>query len=59
MPGLKKLKAESLAPGWRGLSAGFAACLTAVTLAAGTARAEPANAIPQFASASFGWQSND
>src|SRR5271169_3219451 len=33
-------------------------CLTAVTLAAGAARAESANAIPQFASADFGWQSN-
>jgi hypothetical protein len=43
-----------------GLSAGgFAVCLTAATLAAGTARAEPANAIPNFASANFGWQSND
>ena len=42
-----------------GLSAGaFAVCLTAVTLADGAARAELANAIPQFASPDFGWQSN-
>src|SRR5499425_1448427 len=42
-----------------GLSAsGFAVCLIAVTLAAAAARAESANAIPQFASANFGWQSN-
>jgi hypothetical protein len=42
-----------------GLSAGaFAVCLTAVTLADGAARAESANAIPQFASPDFGWQSN-
>ena len=52
-------KDESLAPRGIGLSAGgFAVCLTAVTLAAGTARTEPSNAIPQFASANFGWQSN-
>jgi hypothetical protein len=39
---------------------GFAVCLTAAMLAAGagTARAESASAIPQFASANFGWQSN-
>ena len=42
-----------------GLSAGsFAACLTAVMLVAGTMRAHSASAIPQFASADFGWQSN-
>jgi hypothetical protein len=40
-----------------GLSAG-AFCLTAVMLAAGTGRAAPADTIPQFASANFGWQSN-
>jgi hypothetical protein len=58
MLGLRS-KDESLAPRCIGLSAGgFAVCLTAVTLAAGTARAESSNAIPQFASANFGWQSN-
>ncbi len=42
-----------------GLFAGvFTACLTAAALAAGTDRAASANAIPQFASANFGWQSN-
>ena len=52
-------KYESLAPRGIGLSAGaFAVCLTAVTLAAGTARTESSNAVPQFASANFGWQSN-
>jgi hypothetical protein len=57
MLGLRS-KDESLAPHCIGLSAGgLAVCLTAVMLAAGTARAE-SSAIPQFASASFGWQSN-
>jgi hypothetical protein len=41
-----------------GLPAGFAVCLTAVTLTAAAAGAESAKAIPQFASANFGWQSN-
>jgi hypothetical protein len=36
--------------------AGFAVCLTAVAIGAGAARAE--SAIPPFASANFGWQSN-
>jgi hypothetical protein len=58
MLGLRS-KDESLAPRGIGRSAGgFAVCLTAVTLAAGTARAESSNAAPQFASANFGWQSN-
>src|SRR5215813_14811346 len=58
MPGLRS-KDESLARRCFELPAGgFAACLTAMTLAAGTARAESANTIPQFASANFGWQSN-
>jgi hypothetical protein len=58
MPGLRS-KDESIASRRFGLSAGnFAVCLTAVTLVAGTARAESANAIPQFASPDFGWQSN-
>jgi hypothetical protein len=39
------------------LVGGFVACVT-VTALAGTALAEPASAIPQFASANFGWQSN-
>ena len=57
MPG--RSKHPSLARHCVGLSAGdFAVCLTAVTLAAGIARAESSNAIPQFASANFGWQSN-
>src|SRR5436190_1559067 len=52
-------KDESFARRRIGLSAGACAvCLTAVTLAAGAARAESANAIPPFASADFGWQSN-
>ncbi len=52
-------KAESLARFCLGLSScGFAVCMTAVTLAAGAERAAPADAIPPFASASFGWQSN-
>ena len=42
-----------------GLSArGIALYLTAVALVAGAARAEAPNAIPPFASADFGWQSN-
>jgi hypothetical protein len=42
-----------------GLAAGgFAACLTAAMLAMGIERAALAEAIPQFASANFGWQSN-
>ena len=42
-----------------GLSAGGVALnLTAVALVAGAARAEAPNAIPPFASADFGWQSN-
>jgi len=58
MPALRS-KDESLARRCIGLSAGgFAVCLTALTLAAGTARAESANAVPKFASAIFGWQSN-
>jgi hypothetical protein len=56
MPGLK-WKDESPACRSIGLS-GLAVCLTAATLAAGTARAESANAVPQFASVNFGWQSN-
>jgi hypothetical protein len=52
-------KDQSLALRHVARSAGaFAACVTAVTLAAGAARAEPSSAIPQFASADFGWQSN-
>ena len=55
-----KWKDESPACRCIGLSAGgLAVCLTAATLAAGAARAESANAIPQFASADFGWQSNE
>jgi hypothetical protein len=58
MPGLSS-KAESLARRYLGLSAGgFAICLTTGMLAASAARAESANAIPNFASANFGWQSN-
>src|SRR5258708_33418641 len=58
MPGLRS-EDESLARRCIGLSGGgFAVCLTAVTLAACIARAESSNAIPQFASANFGWQSN-
>jgi len=58
MPGSRS-KEESFARRCIGLSAGgFAVCLTAATLAVGAARAESANAIPQFASANFGWQSN-
>jgi hypothetical protein len=42
-----------------GLPAGaFAVCLMAATFAAGAAGAVPADAIPQFASSQFGWQSN-
>jgi hypothetical protein len=53
-------KDEALAGRCIGLAAGgFAVCLTAATLAAVPARAESSNAIPQFASANFGWQSND
>jgi hypothetical protein len=37
---------------------GLAVCLTAAALAAGAARAAPADAVPPFASAQFGWQSN-
>ncbi len=37
---------------------GLVVCLTAAALAASAVRAEQANGIPQFASASFGWQSN-
>ncbi len=52
-------KDESRARRCIALPAGASAiCLTAVMLAAGAARAEPATAIPQFASANFGWQSN-
>jgi hypothetical protein len=52
-------KDESLTPRGIGRPAGcFAVCLTAVMLAAGTARAESSSSIPQFASANFGWQSN-
>jgi hypothetical protein len=58
MPGLK-WKDESPACRCVGLSAGgLAVCLTAAMVAAGAARAESANAIPQFASSNFGWQSN-
>jgi hypothetical protein len=58
MPGSRS-KDESCTRRHIGLSAaGFAVCLTAATFAAGAARAESANAIPQFASADFGWQSN-
>ena len=58
MPGLKR-KDGSPACRCIGLAAGgLAVCLTAATLAAGAARAESANAVPQFASADFGWQSN-
>jgi hypothetical protein len=56
---MSELKSKPQSPTCRftGLPAGgVAACLTAVTLAAGLARAEPA--IPQFASPDFGWQSN-
>src|SRR5258708_11681484 len=53
MLGLRS-KDEPLARCGIGLSAGgFAVCLAAVTLAAGSARAESSNAIPQFASANF------
>jgi hypothetical protein len=49
--------ARRLARRCMGVPAGrFAVCLTAMTMAAGTAPA--ANAVPPFASASFGWQSN-
>src|SRR5262249_15692357 len=52
-------KDQALARRCIGLSAGgFAVCLAAATLAAGTAGAESSNAIPPFASANFGWQSN-
>jgi hypothetical protein len=58
MPGSRS-KDESFARRCVGLSAcGLAVGLAAAALAAGAARAEPANAIPQFASATFGWQSN-
>ena len=58
MPGWRS-KDELLAPRCIGLSeCGIAVCLTAVTLAAAAPRAWSANAIPQFASANFGWQSN-
>jgi hypothetical protein len=58
IPGLKR-KGESPACRCIGLAAGgLAVCLTAAALAAGKARAESANAIPQFASVNFGWQSN-
>jgi hypothetical protein len=50
---------ESRARRCIGLPAGaFAFCLMAATLVAGAAQAGPADAIPQFASAHFGWQSN-
>jgi hypothetical protein len=53
------LTSKSLTRRSVGLSAGdFAICLTAMILAAGVARAESENAIPNFASANFGWQSN-
>jgi hypothetical protein len=55
------LKSENKSPAPRGIgrsAGGFAVCLIAVTLAAGTARTESSNPIPQFASANFGWQSN-
>jgi hypothetical protein len=53
-------KDELLARRCIGLSAGgFAICLMAATLAAAAQGAESANAIPPFASANFGWQSND
>jgi hypothetical protein len=42
----------------RPTAGGVAVCLTAATLAAGMGSAAPADAIPQFASAGFGWQSN-
>ena len=52
-------KNELIAFGGIGLAAGgFAVCLTAAMLAAGAAWAEPDNAIPQFASPDFGWQTN-
>jgi hypothetical protein len=52
-------KNQSLARRCMGvLAGGFAVCLTAMTLAAGTAPAASADAIPQFGSAHFGWQSN-
>jgi hypothetical protein len=58
LPGSKD---ESFVCRWRS-AGGFAVWLTAAMLAAGagagTARAESANVIPQFASANFGWQSN-
>jgi hypothetical protein len=58
MPALRS-KEESRARRCIGSSAGsFAVCLAAVTFAAGPTWAEPANAIPKFASANFGWQSN-
>jgi hypothetical protein len=58
MPGLRSTH-ESRARGCTGLSpGGFAACLMTVMLAAVAARAEQANAVPPFASANFGWQSN-
>jgi len=53
MPGLRSKDASS-ACRRVGLSAGgFAVCLTVVTLAVGTARAESANAIPQFCLGQF------
>ena len=58
LPGSKD---ESFVCRWRS-AGGFAVWLTAAMLAAGagagTARAESANATPQFALANFGWQSN-
>jgi hypothetical protein len=54
-----RLKHESLARRCNGRPAGgFAVCLRAVMLAAGLERAAAVNAIPEFASADFGWQSN-
>ena len=49
MPGLRSFARSCI---------GLSATLTTVTLAAGTALAELPQAIPQFASANFGWQSN-
>ena len=58
---LLELRSKDASPArrCRGSSAGgFAVCLTAVMIAASAARAETAKAVPQFASADFGWQSN-
>jgi hypothetical protein len=57
MPGSRPKGQSTVCPRI-GLAAGLTVCLAAVSFAAGAARAESANAIPPFASANFGWQSN-